>query len=467
MQMHFSIDDREEVPGLTKSRSHSSTSSPESVLLRSREASKSRRRRSDARIRRGAEIIRSQLIEQERSGRPPRPRSSDDNPWKEQVEDDDESNSYFQFPPFGDAALWADFSEESASFDHPIGISNQEANKAFVRPVAQEDSLDGTVDGWDREERALWQCEGHQEIKRLQSPPNWLDDDDDDDDKSEEQKSWDAASSEDRSSRNSSRHELGPSLSLKEVYQDPHVCVMALPDIRVTSTALEDYSSVLSPASREYATLAQDLGFRHAQGAGFLWQSLVGQHVRFPSTWWGGASTPPLGVAKCNPPIRWDYLGRHRVRQHDYFESLVPHRGSAGRLLLHVIVRDLLTGTPVLDLAVGCFHPNARGIRSSDVWDPSLENSRDIWLAVRRKNAEVSLVESLLSGGLRQQFSPIGQRHSVNNENVRAVFGDTPPLETVFVVESDLYEILSAENEESPPPPAAILLEYYLRDTSI
>lgn len=224
-------------------------------------------------------------------------------------------------------------------------------------------------------------------------------------------------------------------------YEGPSPCDLIVPRI--------------SPA---YKQLTRDPGFCHAQRAGILWQSLVSQHVRFPSKWWKDSRHPPMGVTT---PGIWHHLGRHRVRGNQFLERMVRHRGSAGRLLLHVMLRDIMSGEIILDLAVGCFHPNARGVRETSNFDPVLEGCRDMWLALRQRNNDVSVIESLLTHNRAPDESPLGEKHEVNNENMRAVFGETPPAYTIMVFESELYELFASRLDGTIPPAAVLLEEYH------
>ena len=57
----------------------------------------------------------------------------------------------------------------------------------------------------------------------------------------------------------------------------------------------------------------------------------------------------------------------------------------------------------------------------------------------------------LLQGGSFEtscQPSPLGGHHKVNNDNVRSIYGDEAPLETVFVSEKELYAILIKAADE-------------------
>jgi hypothetical protein len=221
---------------------------------------------------------------------------------------------------------------------------------------------------------------------------------------------------------------------------------------------------VVSPYSPLYLNLIRDPAYLHAQQAGTVWQSLVSQHVRFPSKWWNGARGPPLGIGEHRS---WNYHGRHRIEANHVLNALVHNRGSAGRILLHLVVRDLMTMQPVQDIAIGCFHPNARGIRATTAFSPELQDCRDIWLAVRRRHDEFSIAESLLKkwryNNDNADASPLGSRKSaVDNQNMRVVFGELPPMQTMFIMENELYEILS-EHKDGPLPPSVILVQQFLR----
>jgi hypothetical protein len=166
---------------------------------------------------------------------------------------------------------------------------------------------------------------------------------------------------------------------------------------------------------------------------------------------------------------KWSYFGRHTVKSHYVLNQLHPGRSSAGKLLLHVLVQDLLTRQTVQDIAVGCFHPNARGVRQSARAIASQEDSRDLWLASRKRNkTSVSAVDRLLSrnsqwGESGYTKSPLGPDVRISNHNVRAVFGEAPPLETIFISENELYERLSGRiggNKKNVNLPLLMLQEF-------
>eukprot|EP00538_Stauroneis_constricta_P000457 CAMPEP_0119552500 /NCGR_PEP_ID=MMETSP1352-20130426/5471_1 /TAXON_ID=265584 /ORGANISM="Stauroneis constricta, Strain CCMP1120" /LENGTH=914 /DNA_ID=CAMNT_0007598741 /DNA_START=9 /DNA_END=2753 /DNA_ORIENTATION=+ len=256
-----------------------------------------------------------------------------------------------------------------------------------------------------------------------------------------------------------------------------------------SSHACPFVGSVLSPIGPKYISMTQtDTGFRHALKSGTLWQSLVSQHVRFPKAWWNGARHPPMGVApsidstiplgRVSSSVSaasestalggttpgWRYFGRHRVGDNPVLNNqFVKNRGSAGRILLHILVQDMMTLEPVQDIAIGVVHPNARGIRpSNDPYDPQLEDCRDVWMALRSRNSDTSVVQSLIQGHAEHD-SPLGQRKAVNNLNMRVVFGDQPPEQTLFLQETELYDLLSSPDDVHEMPPALVLLETYLR----
>lgn len=221
-----------------------------------------------------------------------------------------------------------------------------------------------------------------------------------------------------------------------------------------------------------------DPAYQHAQNAGHLWQTLVGQHVRFPKTWWNGERSPPMGMIEDWSPdgkerCNWQYVVRQRVHASKFLMQKVPTRGSPGRILLHIMVRDLVTWLPVQDIAIGCFHPNAKGIRKTEKPDPNDESCREVWMAVRKRaeDGAVSVIDPLLTTGQRLEDissrSPLGKGRRITNKNMRAVFGDKPPLRTVMVLESELYERMtpSSKDPESSLLPALVLLKEFLPES--
>ena len=88
------------------------------------------------------------------------------------------------------------------------------------------------------------------------------------------------------------------------------------------------------------------------------------------------------------------------------------------------------------EIAIGCFHPNSKGIRKGDP-SPEAEDVREIWMAVRwlmdidDNEPKIDLRdEGVVDSFLMQKKktldsltmgSTLGHRKAVNNENVRAV----------------------------------------------
>ncbi|KAL3905192.1 MAG: hypothetical protein SGILL_009775 [Bacillariaceae sp.] len=238
---------------------------------------------------------------------------------------------------------------------------------------------------------------------------------------------------------------------------------------RITAAA-EPFDRMVAPSSYFYDDLLKDPAYQHALKAGALWQSLCSQHVRFPALWWDGEepACPPLGTIE---KIPWSYLGRHRVQSDRKLNALIGNRGSSGRLLLHLVVRDDVTCEPIEDICCGVFHPNARGVRMTAAFDPKVEDCRDVWIGYRRRvqSQSRSTLESLLQRQNKNRAfpSPLGGPQSnesdVNNGNLKAVFGAKPPLFTVFVTESELFELIRNECKTRGSPVSVVLLRRYLR----
>lgn len=209
--------------------------------------------------------------------------------------------------------------------------------------------------------------------------------------------------------------------------------------------------NVVSPLSVEYAMLMQDPAYQHAQKAGLVWQSLVGGQIRFPSSWFNGARSPSMSSDET--PGQWQYYGRYPCYNPN-LRLYVKHRSAPGRLLLHIVVKDLVTWKPVQDIVVGCFDPNSRGIRKTRQAEKGYEHCRELWLAVRKRSESFSVIDKLLAHDRSWKGSysksPLGPGQRITNSNVRAVFGEEPPAETIFVHESALYERLMAGKDQGP-----------------
>ena len=166
----------------------------------------------------------------------------------------------------------------------------------------------------------------------------------------------------------------------------------------------------------------------------------------------------------------WRYVARLAVHNNRLLNSLVKTRTAPGRLLLHFLVRDLMTGMAVFDLAIGCFHPNAKGIRTTKRPDQKDDKCRHVWMAIRKVTGAVSILDHILCGGRSidnvARGSPLGNnRRDVNNMNMRAVFGDLPPFQTICIQESELYQVLALATDEDPrlaKAPALLLLKEFL-----
>merc|ERR1712008_102890 len=134
------------------------------------------------------------------------------------------------------------------------------------------------------------------------------------------------------------------------------------------------------------------------------------------------------------------------------------------------------------DIAIGCFHPNSKGIRKSDPL-PEAEDVREVWMAVRwlmdadddeptldlrREGADYEgVVDNFLMQKRRtldygSMGSALGHRKAVNNENVRAMFGDQPQLTTVDLHEDEIADILKANGgKKLAVLPALLLLKLF------
>ena len=232
-----------------------------------------------------------------------------------------------------------------------------------------------------------------------------------------------------------------------------------------------------------------DEALAHAQKAGPLWRSLVGNHVRFPSMWDAVLPpTAPTNISQFQRWSKWYYVARHRVRGDKRLNSReygVRSRRSGGRILLRMVVRAPNTQLVCREIAIGVCHPNAKGIRKGDPL-PDLEDVRDVWMAVRwvvesyeEEPPTLDLrpegrggYEGVLDNFLNQRRktleystmgSVLGHKRAVNNENVRAVFGDKPPMTTVDLHEDEVADILKNNcSKKLASLPALLLLKLFL-----
>ncbi|KAL7542606.1 hypothetical protein ACHAXR_012290 [Thalassiosira sp. AJA248-18] len=225
----------------------------------------------------------------------------------------------------------------------------------------------------------------------------------------------------------------------------------------------------------------------HAQRAGIIWRSLVGNHVRFPSKW--ETILPPTSprIYSLNHKwSKWYYVARHRVKGDKRLNSRefgVRSRRSGGRILMRIVVREMHTQQACREIVIGCFHPNSKGIRRGDPL-PEAEDVREVWMAVRwlmdvdddepmpdlrsEGYAYEGVVDNfLLQNGRTLDYgsmgSALGHRKAVNNENVRAIFGDQPPMTTVDLHEDEIAEIVKANGANKLVDlPALMLLKLFL-----
>lgn len=239
-----------------------------------------------------------------------------------------------------------------------------------------------------------------------------------------------------------------------------------------------------TPSPRPQQDSPANEALNHANRAGPLWRSLVGNHVRFPTQW--DSILPPSSPPIVHPHSKWSkwyYVARHRVkgdRRLNSRENGVRSRRSGGRILMRLVVRNTHSQQICREVAVGCFHPNAKGIRADDPLAEQ-EDVREVWMAVRwlidEDESEPTIVlteddyEGVIDAFLTQKRrleyrsmgSALGHKRQVNNENVRAVFGDEQPLKTIDLYEDELAEILQANCERKLAVlPALMLLKLFL-----
>eukprot|EP00550_Attheya_septentrionalis_P005325 CAMPEP_0198291824 /NCGR_PEP_ID=MMETSP1449-20131203/9213_1 /TAXON_ID=420275 /ORGANISM="Attheya septentrionalis, Strain CCMP2084" /LENGTH=492 /DNA_ID=CAMNT_0043990507 /DNA_START=105 /DNA_END=1583 /DNA_ORIENTATION=- len=222
-------------------------------------------------------------------------------------------------------------------------------------------------------------------------------------------------------------------------------------------------------------TPVQDHIYLHAQKAGMLWQCLVGQQVKFPSHWYNGERAPRMG-ATVKGKCPWLYIPQQGIRGNERLNAAVRRKKSPGKILLHIIVNHKVTWKPVEDIVIGCYHPNARGIRGTPNVIEGMKDVRVLWMAVRRRNysAEesngrppVTLIDNFLTQGRSIDKiscdSPLGTRHSINNTNINAIFGATPPEGTICILESELSNKVDKPKGNQTCPALLLLEEFVFR----
>ena len=150
---------------------------------------------------------------------------------------------------------------------------------------------------------------------------------------------------------------------------------------------------------------------------------------------------------------------------------------------MNLMVREMNSQEVCRQVAIGCYHPNAKGIRRGDPMK-EVEEVREVWMAVRWvipldcTEPELQVhhyeedIECYIDNFLTQKRqvldyqsmgSPLGHRKAVNNENVRAVFGDKPPLQTLDLHEDELADIVRAnEVKQLVALPGLMLLKLFV-----
>jgi hypothetical protein len=203
-----------------------------------------------------------------------------------------------------------------------------------------------------------------------------------------------------------------------------------------------EMTQTLEQTHRMQHTMEVDEALAHAQQAGPFWRSLVGNHVRFPSNWIGvlPPTSPPIYSQNFFKWSKWYYVARHRVKGDKRLNSRefgVRSRSSGGRILMRMVIREIQTQQVCREIAIGCFHPNSKGIRKGDP-SPDAEDVREVWMAVRwlmdiddnEPKLDLRDEEGVVDNFLMQKRktldpmtmgSTLGHRKAVNNENVRAV----------------------------------------------
>ena len=150
---------------------------------------------------------------------------------------------------------------------------------------------------------------------------------------------------------------------------------------------------------------------------------------------------------------------------------------------MRLAVKEMHSEYVSREIVIGCFHPNSRGIRRGDPM-PENEDVREVYMAVRwvmnETDGEPRLDlrdEKIDYEGVIDKFimqrqphldysamgSALGHRKAVNNENVKAVFGDQPPSTSIELYEDELADILRNNGlENAAVLPALVLLKLFL-----
>ena len=143
--------------------------------------------------------------------------------------------------------------------------------------------------------------------------------------------------------------------------------------------------------------LDKDEAYKYARSAGLVWQSIVGEFVRFPKEWFGGESRVPLDIttptdtdAASINNSNWKYVSRERYDNHPSLLSIVKHRTSRGRLLLHIMLLDTHathnnynSSACMMDIVIGCYHPS-HSQQNDD--NANTSSYRNLWMATRHRH---------------------------------------------------------------------------------
>lgn len=225
----------------------------------------------------------------------------------------------------------------------------------------------------------------------------------------------------------------------------------------------------------------QSEAYIHAMQAGIIWQTMVGEHVRFPKEWFNGERFPTM----TNEDIvlsKWKYIGLSRVRNTSLNKLI--RRKAGGRILLHIVIRDAVSFRDKEDIVIGSYHPQGRGLVSEEEYrcmkDSSLSTDvREVWLAYRTRHVrskktlisgatapEISTLQPLLTRNRAlkdvARRSPLLTNERLTNQNIRAVFGGEGPLETTVALETEIVKLLESDNYPGSKPVSVVLMQKYL-----
>ena len=188
----------------------------------------------------------------------------------------------------------------------------------------------------------------------------------------------------------------------------------------------------------ELLNLHDNEAYLHACRAGKVWQSLIGQFIRFPPDWKLQDMFNNSAVTTTKSNTQWKYISRSKIRASEILNEIVPNPCSPGRVLLHISVKDLSSSEVSQEFVIGVSHPKhiLDQRRMIDIDD----DTRLVWMALREKNEglgyddctmlhgssskSMSLLRPLLGKGYEDggKLSPLGNKKSlVSNNNIRTV----------------------------------------------